>query len=297
MKKKVVVVSHDAGGSEIIAAYVKKHAHEKDFHVYTAGPGARVFRREHIAFKRAPLEREKLANILGNHHDAEFALLGTGWMTQIESIALSEAKNIGLKTVVYLESWSGYRERFGYPKKGWQKNLPEEIWVGDKYALALAQKNFPKVCIRHIANEYFKNIRQRYNEEKKEGSLASKILFLSNAATGEEEIFQSLCEYVLQKNISRILRIRFHPADNLSRYDQIIQKFKGAVRVEKSHEKYITRDFLQARVVIGTETVAMVGAVMAGIRTISVIIPGKKSQLPFKKIIRVKKIDGKFDLI
>ncbi len=296
-KPPVLVIAHDAGGGEIIAAYVKKHKGKINFFSYVAGPAEKIFKREGLAYFSVPETRAGMKKLIGGLPSVSCLLVGTGWMTHIEKIALEEAKRSGLTTKVYLESWSGYRERFGFPTKGWKKNLPDEIWIGDKYALALAKKNFPKTNIRYIANEYFKNIRQRYNAKKNGGSSVSKILFLSNAAAGEEQVFQSLCEYVLQKKISPIIRIRFHPADNRSRYNQIITNFKGVVRIELSHEKDIVRDFLQARTVIGTETVAMAGAVMAGIRTISVAVPGKKFQLPFQKIIRVKKLDGKVGLI
>ncbi len=288
MKKKVLVVTHDAGGSEIIAAYVKKHYAKKDFSVYAAGPGAKVFRRECIPFKEAPLDQDRISAVVSNHIDAEFTLLGTGWMTKIECQALAEAKRIGLKSIVYLESWSGYKERFGFPKTGWSKNLPDEIWVGDKYAVSIAKKNFPKTRIKFAANQYFKNIVSNY-KDRASASTRKKILYLSNAASGEEVVLSQLCVLVAaRKNES--IRIRFHPADDRKRYDGVIDSFKELVRIEKSSEKDIVRDLLQAKLVIGTETVAMVAAVLVGIKTVSITKPGTKNQLPFPKIIRLKKI-------
>src|SRR3990167_3712864 len=49
-KPSVLVVTCDAGGAEVIAAYVKKHAHEKNFHSYVAGPAVRIFRRLELPF-------------------------------------------------------------------------------------------------------------------------------------------------------------------------------------------------------------------------------------------------------
>lgn len=289
MKKKVLVITHDAGGSEIIAAYVKKHFFEKDFKVYTAGPGARIFRRERIPFKRVSLELQKITSILKKHNDAEFVLLGTGWMTKIESSALLEAKNVGLKTIVYLESWSGYRERFGYPEKKWQKNLPNEIWVGDKYALVMAKKYFAKTKIKFVHNQYFLSTVKRYRDLRIAHKGSRGILFLSDVTTGVEAIFETILAFLTEKKNPPQLYVRFHPADNRARYDAIIKKYGKQIQIKKSTEKDIVRDLLRARVVIGTETVAMAVSSLSGIKTISITPQGKKPQLPFGEITHVRR--------
>ena len=47
--------------------------------------------------------------------------------------------------MVYLDHWMNYRERFGYPSQGWQKNVPAELWVGDSHALTLVKKDYQKL--------------------------------------------------------------------------------------------------------------------------------------------------------
>ena len=44
-KKDVLVVAHDAGAAEIIAAYVKKKSATMHFHCYIAGPAKAIFKR------------------------------------------------------------------------------------------------------------------------------------------------------------------------------------------------------------------------------------------------------------
>ncbi len=297
MKKKVLVVTHDAGGSEIIAAYVKKHLLEKDFHVYAAGPGARVFRREDIPFKKVPIAKKGLSRLVQKNKDVEFVLLGTGWMTTIERDALVEAKKNNLKTVVYLESWSGYRERFGYPEKSWQKNLPNEMWVGDKHASVIAKNCFPQTKIKLVPNQYFHSFVKRYRDARASHMKDRGILFLSDVAPGLEQIFETLLAILVKKKNSLSLYIRFHPADDRTRYDAIIKKYLKQIQVKKSTENDIVRDLLRARVVIGTETVAMAVASLSGIKTISITPPGKKSQLPFSEIIHVRRVRDIANLI
>lgn len=286
-KNKVLVIAHDAGAAEVIAAHVKKYSEQKDFQAFVAGPAVKVFRRMDIPTKRISLSEAGIARVVKQHADVRFVLLGTGWMTKVESRALFEAKKIGLKTVVYLESWVNYRERFGYPQKGWRENLPDEIWVGDKHALSLAQKYFPKTKMRLVANEYFADIVKRYKSFPRI-SKRTTVVFLSDAVPKMENVLEDLLRSLSQNKKGCDLRIRFHPADDRKRYDEIIKKYKNIITIKKSQEKDIVRDLYSARVVIGLETVAMVASVLVGVRTMSIVGSKRKSNLPFQEILRVR---------
>lgn len=288
--KKVLVFTNDAGGSEIIAAYLKKHDTIKKVHAYVSGPGERIFRREGIPYQRVPKNKKGIVSLFEKHTDAELVLLGTGWMTKVESYALSCAKAIGLHTAVYLESWGNYRERFGYPKRTWKKELPDEIWVGDRYALAMAKDLFTSIKVRLVPNQYFVNIKERYKERKKVSLRPSELLFLSDAVPGTEQVLEELLEVVQKVGRHRTVRIRFHPADNRKRYDNLIKKFSDNIKVVRSSESDIVSDLLLAKAVIGIETVAMVPAVLTGKKTFSIIGRRKKSLLPFREIIRTSRV-------
>jgi hypothetical protein len=282
------VIAHDAGGAEIVAGYVKKHASIKNFHVYVAGPALRIFRREHIAFHKIPSSNGAIAAITQRHQGATLALLGTGWMTSIERDALSAAKSFGIKTAVYLESWANYRERFGFPERGWQKQLPDEIWVGDAHAQRLAEQYFRKTKIRFEANQYFRNMVERFRILKSTAKTPFGVLFLSDALPGVNPIFKDLIAHLATLQSPPPVRIRFHPADDRRRYDAVIKRYEGSVLIKKSTAKDILHDLLSVRVVIGTETVAMVVAVLVGKKTINISPLTQRSQLPFSEIIRVR---------
>src|SRR6516164_11654529 len=109
-RKQVLVIAHDAGGTEVIVGYIKTHTTQYDFRSYIAGPAVSIFRREHLPFRTITHGPKQIGSIVARHRDAAFALLGTGWMTRIEADALAKAKQTGLQAVVYLESWSDYRK-------------------------------------------------------------------------------------------------------------------------------------------------------------------------------------------
>lgn len=297
LHSKVLVIAHDAGGAEVISAYIKKHADKEEFHVYVAGPAARVFRRNRIPFKRAPSEKERIVRLVKKYSDAKFVLLGTGWMTTIEFDALIAANELGLKTVCYLESWVNFRERFGYPSRGWKKNLPDEIWVGDKYALVLAKHYFFQTHVRFVPNQYFANAVSEYRRLSGVSIPQYDILFLSDTVPGMESIFEELLVEIKKKKTGFRIRLGFHPADNRHRYDELIARFSGDVKIDKSREKSLVRDLLRVRAVIGTETVAMVISALVGKKTISVRLTKNKRMLPFTEIVYVSNARSALRLI
>ena len=287
-KHNILVVAHDAGGAEIIVAHLAKHRGKFSPIVFVAGPAQKIFAREHIPHKPAPSTRLGIAKILEQHSDADFLLAGSGWMTTIERSAVSEAKKIGLKSVVYLESWNNYRERFGYPSANWKENLPDEFWVGDKEALALAQKLFPNTPTKLKPNQYFANTKARYKFLRAKRKHHNEILFLSDVTALSTKTLTGLLSVMAKSSRKSLsLTIRFHPADDRTRYDALIKKYKDTIHITYSTEKDIVRDLSRSRLVIGTETVALVVAVLAGVKTVNILPAKAKSQLPFSKIIRV----------
>ena len=293
----VLVVVHDAGSAEVIAAYISKHTKHTNFVSYVAGPAERIFRRERIPFHRIQDIKRDIIRVLKKYDNAEYVLLGTGWMTKIEFETLIEAKKIGIKTVVYLDSWTNFRKRFGYPDQNWRKNIPDELWVGDKYAMSTAKRYFKNTTLRLVPNQYIRNLVKRYRARNKFFSDPGSILFISGIVSVEEELLKETLIRLSGKDSPSTLRIRFHPTDSRKRYDEIIKRYRGKVYVQKSQEDDIVEDLVRAHMVIGTESMAMAAATLVGINVISVLPVGHKRILPFPDIIRVRNPDEAARLI
>ena len=208
--QKTLVVVHDAGGAEIIAGYLRAKLPPDAYAAYAAGPAAHIFAREGLAYRSAPRSPAGMARLMRAYPNTRL-LTATGWMTGIEKDALWAAKHDGRKTIVYLESWNRYRERFGYPTKGWQSNLPDEIWVGDRDAEVLARKYFPRTHVRLVANEYFKAIIARTKIARKTRAAPGTILFVSDAVPGAEQILEHFLSELEKREGPHRIRIRFHP--------------------------------------------------------------------------------------
>lgn len=288
-RPEVIVFVHDAGGAEVVGAYIRRNRAQFSFHCYGAGPALRVFRRLGVPLRKVSDDRKELSAVIRRHPKAAYALCGApGWMTKTEFNALQEAKHAGLKTVVYMDSWIDDRLRFGYPARGWQRHLPDVFWAGDHYARAGLRRRFPRVPVRYVPNQYFANEVVRYRAHKRASRAADTVLFMSTIGGPSHELLEAILAVLARERRRTCVRIRFHPADDRSRYDALTVQFKDLVRIELSREKDIVKDLLRARIVVGSETVAMAVSVLCGIRTISFCAPGTRAVLPFNAIRRTR---------
>ncbi len=287
MKKNILAIANDAGGAEIMGAYLKANRKELSLHAYISGPAVNVFKRLRLPHEPAPHSYGALEKLIAAHARADLTLIGTGWMTTLERDALAIAEKLGMKTAVYLESWMSYKPRFGYPKKGWNKNIPSTIWVGDRYAYAIAKREFPRTTVSLVNNEYFAGIKARYKNFR--GKKTKDILFLSNKDRYTKMVFEKLLAYCAHTKRPPTIRVRFHPADDRAQFDALIRAYPG--KVIKSKGRDIVRDLVHARIVIGTETTAMAAAAIVGKKTVSIVLPGAPSTLPFERIIKVSSVE------
>lgn len=302
IKPKVLVVSHDAGGAEILSAYVKANQARCSFVCCLSGPAEKIFERKKI--KKSVVAKGNNEAILKFLKNKNLVLTGTGWSSDFEIKAIQAAKKLGIKTATFLDHWVNYRERFGYPKKNWQSNLPNEIWVGDNDAYDLARKQFTGMKVRIVANPFFKEIKTAYKLAQKNSPQNSRgILFASepfgaakNAfakrkkSTGIESIvLREFLEYLSKIKYSRTVIIRSHPAENRDKYAELIRQFDRYLRIEVSSNKSMYDDLARVSCVVGLSSMFLAVALLCGKKVIS-FIPDKTNccSLPMKGIIRVK---------
>jgi hypothetical protein len=289
-RKEIVVVVHDAGGAEVIGAYMRTRLDKENYHAYGAGPAAPVFKRLKLPLTIIKDDPKEIAALMQKHAGSSYALIAApGWMTKIEIRALLAAKRAGIRSIVYMDSWVNISKRFGYPKKGWQEKLPDEFWAGDEYALSDIRKEFPDIPVRSVPNRYFAEMRTRFKKLKRVAPKPDSLLFTSTIGADSRKLLSELLRALPP---SSKLRIRYHPGDDRSRYDELIRSSGGRISVERSSEKDLVRDLLRAKAVIGTETTAMVVGILCNVRTISFVGRAIKPVLPFPQIERMSSLSG-----
>lgn len=305
-KKNILTVCHDAGGAEIISAYVKKNAAKANFFCLAAGPAIRIFKRKNlnkmlISGKNGPKKTlSKLKNI-------DLILTSTNWSASLGRDFIKEGKNKGIKTAVYLDHWTNYRERFGYPRLGWRKNLPDEIWAGDKYAYFLAAKYFKEVPVKSAPNYYFREIKDKYRKICS-GKTAGKGILLVSEPVSEKinidgdknkikltefEIIKKILDFFSDYKTDRQIILRLHPSEKRNKYDRILVGYKRKLKIKKSSGKELLEDLQKCSDVIGVKSMALAIARLCGKRVFSFANYRDVNNflLPFKEIKSFKKIE------
>lgn len=276
----ICVVSHDAGGAEVLASYVAQQGLECSF--VLAGPAVSVFERR--------LGRLPLSSLEGAIVDCDWLLCGTSWQSDLEWTAIGMGRQKAKRTVAFLDHWVHYRERF--IRRGIEQ-LPDEIWVGDSLAEALASKCLPELPVHLVPNPYFEDLKKDIaslgiSAEFISSGSSLKVLFvcepLSEHGLREfgDELHWGYTEYdalryflrnlhVLGKPVDRVI-VRPHPSEPAGKYDWVGGEFGNHVVV--SGGRPLLEEIAESDVVVGCESMAMVVGLIAGRRVISCIPPG-----------------------
>ena len=98
-----------------------------------------------------------------NFHNSNFAdsflwnknvsavITGTGWASDLEHRARSEACQLGILTIAVMDHWTNYEMRFF---RNGKQVLPDEFWVVDDYAEEKIRYFFPHKSVLSIPDYY-----------------------------------------------------------------------------------------------------------------------------------------------
>jgi hypothetical protein len=281
---RVAVVAHDAGGAAILASYV---AQEKvDALFVLDGPAELIFQ-QRLGEIRAVSLTEALAT-------CDWVLTGTGWETEFEWQAIRKGRAAGKYVATFLDHWVNYPARF---VRDGRTYYPDEVWVGDEYALSLAMKTLPDLAIRQIHNPYFSYFISEVERISVVDSMrtqAKNILFVSENINRDDFHQDDAIRYFMSNldslgvEVGSIL-IRSHPSEPTNKYAWVVEDFGADVSLSRGQP--LTEEVAASDIVAGCSSMAMALASMTGRRVIS-CIPDEKVPLtlPLKKIERLSVI-------
>ncbi len=288
MSKHVTIVSHDAGGAEILSSWLKRNNFYAN--VVVAGPAEKIF--------RSKFAELKFLNLDDALNKTKWLITGTGWESNFEKEAIYKARNLGIKTVAFIDHWVNYRERF---ELNGNTILPDEIWVGDKDAERIANQTFPQTPIIFCPNPYLEDIKNEISIIKKKIKNESKLRFLYVCEPIAKHAFKQYgnerywgytevdaLEYFL-KNFNifhepvKSITIRPHPSENKDKY-LWLKDFKH-LPIQIGGEQKLIEEITSSDIVVGCESMAMIIALIANRSVICSIPPGgRPCQLPHSKI-------------
>ncbi len=285
----IAVVSHDAGGAEVLSSYVRWHGPDCCF--VLEGPALNIFERKLGALQPFPLE-EALQR-------ADSILCGSSWPSDLEWRSIKRARSLGKRSIVFLEHWMNYGARF---VRGGETCLPDEFWVSDHAAEKMVRELFPGVKVVLVENPYFQDLERELAQVpslRKPGSTQLAVLYVCEpkrvhglSCYGDERhwgyVEEEALRYFLRnlsalgKPIERIV-IRPHPSEPSEKYDWAKSEFN--LPISRGGDKPLFTEVAESDVVVGCESMALVIGLLAGKRVICSIPPGgKKSVLPQPEI-------------
>ena len=284
---RICVVSHDAGGAEVVSSYVKRN--RLDCIYCLAGPAVDIFTR-----KLGPIVLNKLEKCLA---ECDWLLCSLGWSDH-EWQALAEAKKMGKRVVIFLDHWTGYKARF---IRNEIMVLPDEVWVGDASAEKIAKEIFSNLPIKLVLNPYYLDIKDEIDLLTRRVSAESagkKILYVCEPTASESDKSKSsgytdhdALRYFLKcisarEELIDTICLRPHPSEPKNKYDWVLKN--NFTNITVGGERSLLQEIVDSDWIVGRSSMALVVGLIAKKTVFSCIPPGGVScSLPFSEIKRL----------
>lgn len=292
LESPIVVAAYDAGAANHIIEFMRARDNRAAIRACMAGPALALWQR---AFPGVAGDLDPAVALDG----AGTLISGTGWASSFEHHARQLARQRGVTVIAVIDHWTNYRARF---ERDGITILPDQIWVTDEHALALAGKFFPDVARVQIPNRYLDGmVRDVTDLQGPAPSPGGHLLYLlepirdawgARAVPGE---FAALDFFIRNLNLlgageRPTIRLRPHPSDPPGKYDAWMQSVAG-VSVSLDSEPALAKSLAWAGTVAGCQTYAMVVALAAGKRVFSSVPPGAPAcVLPHAGIVQMAEL-------
>ncbi len=284
-KKKILIVSHDAGGAEIISHFVKKYRFNPDF--YLKGPAKKIFKANLKKIKTIKSIKSKLNNY-------KIVIVGTSLNNDFEYNVIKYSLKKKIKVISFIDHWVNYLNRF---IRNGKLILPNEIIVGDKDAYKIAKKKFKDVKITYYKNYYFDSFKSKLKKIKN----IQKILYVSSnmdtfkgKIVSDKKILSQVISKIQSNKVikrKKMLFIRKHPSEKYHKY-KYLKNFKSNLIIKIDKNFALKDSFKDTSFVIGYDSMALVVAKIYGLKTINLYVDKKNNKIPKKYIdyyLKIKK--------
>ncbi len=283
----VSVVCHDAGAANHIVAWLQADGTVEHVQPYMEGPAQKIWREAFPDKRMACSVTEALSG-------ARSSLSGTGWASNLEHEARCYARHLGLKSVAMIDHWVNYENRF---IRDGDRLVPDEIWVVDEYAHAIARQTFPGCQVRLKEDAYSRRLLtgvQPVSEVRSHELLYILEPMRSEWGRGDQGEFQAL-DYMLthlpflKLPEDTVFKLRPHPSDRLGKYNDYLARQCGH-RIEMDRGR-LMESLSSAKWVAGCESFALTLALEAG-RTVFCTLPpwAPACRLPHAGLIHLKNL-------
>lgn len=283
-----VIACHDAGAANHVIAWIKNGLLSGDCRAVMEGPARKLWAAN-------GLDEAVLYSSLGDTLGGAACMVsGTGWGSNLEYDARVLARKQGLPSIAVLDHWVNYMPRF---ERQGEWVLPDELWVTDTYAYAMAKRELSDTPVCLMQNAYIDGLVQNISAVSLPPSSSEpQILYVQEPVRsdwgrqGSSGEFQAL-EYFM-RNIDLLgmgsnpeIVLRPHPSDPSGKYDQWIAAHpEFSIRVDNTSD--LACAIARAEYVVGCQTYAMVVALAARKKVVSSLPPwAPLCSLPHSEIL------------
>ena len=286
------MVSHDAGGAEILSSLVRRLGLSPLYVI--DGPAKKIFKRK--------LGKVITIDLQNAMMQADILLCSTSWQSDLEFNAIDISKSLKIPSIAFLDHWVNYREIFS---RNSRYLFPDQIWVGDNMSKKIASTTFPKCNVFFEENPYFLDIKEelaniKYVRSNKRGQSIlyvcepirehAKLRYGNELHWGytQEDAIRYFLDNLSALNIGvREIRIRPHPSETAEKYSWVKKEFN--LPFVESDKVDLLTEINACDIVVGCESMAMVVGLLAGKKVFSCIPPyGKDCSLPHRRILKIK---------
>ena len=275
---RIVVVSHDAGGAEVLAAWLAARPHllvPEALKFALAGPAIEVFCRL-LAINTRDLQHDDSVGLL-TESDSTVLLTTTSWSSDLEHLARQHARSRAIPSASMMDHWCNIRARFE-----WSGGLvlPDEMWVTDSSAAELVAQEFPLLPVVLTTPDHV----ERFTREVQSASAAlnglpsertRNVLFIgenisrSNRAGPESAEVVFFTDLLALTHVAEPLRVRIrpHPSESVWKYiGGVSCRERQRLKLHASRPgTRLGHDVAWADCVIGISSMALYLAACAGI--------------------------------
>lgn len=276
----ITIISHDAGGAEILSSYVKNIKNQYLFCL--SGPAIDIFNK-----KINKLINRNLNFCLKNCNEV---IASTG-VTDFEKKGVRKFIENKKKSTVILDHWCNYKRRFLFNNK---YIFPDEIWVTDNMSYIDSKKIFKKTKIKKIKNYYLIDLKKKFSPRKNNNLVFLWTPVLTKKYPNLDRIiFKEFYEKIYLKKFRNInLIIRPHPSEHPYKYKDLKKKYK---KLKISKKKELLQDLQYSKVTFGFNSMATYISNKLGVNSYNIVLKNLQKNIFIKHRFSIKNVELKLN--
>jgi hypothetical protein len=288
----LAVVAHDAGAANLILGWIRELP-PTHLRLCASGPAKRLFSSAFPDLALLPI-----ATVLNG---AAMLLSGTsGPRSDLEHEARKLARARGLPSVGVIDHWVNYAPRF---TRAGETVLPDELWVADAHAAALARRTFPGYPVFEQPNRYLENLAETARAASQPHPGRTHVVYAleplhsdwgQGGVAGEFQALDYFLEHapLLGLPADSLIRLRPHPSEPREKYSGWLAA-RNDPRFSLDEGGTLAEAIGWADWVVGGESYALVAGLAAGRHVVSTLPPWAPAcRLPHPEIRHLREISA-----